>query len=94
MKSHTESSKWCLTRGGDAQRTLSPSLVIYHRPPYLATLSGGFHHYKSPGDLPGSGLEPQSPTLQAASLLSELLEKPIEQSHYPNFFRVARHSHL
>ena len=28
------------------------------------------------GDLPNSGIEPRSPTLQADSLLSELLEKP------------------
>ena len=30
----------------------------------------------SPGDLPDPGIEPISPVLQAASLLSEPLEKP------------------
>ena len=32
--------------------------------------------FPSPGDLPDPGIEPGSPTLQADSLLSELLEKP------------------
>ena len=32
--------------------------------------------FPSPGDLPDLGIEPRSPTLQADSLLSELLGKP------------------
>ena len=33
--------------------------------------------FPSPGDLPHSGMEPESPTLQGDSLLSEPPEKPV-----------------
>ena len=36
----------------------------------------------SPGDLPDPGIEPESPTLQADSLMSELPGKPIENILY------------
>ena len=52
---------------------------------HQAPLSMGFSRQKywsellfpSPGDLPGPGVEPRCPALQADSLLSEPPEKPI-----------------
>ena len=35
--------------------------------------------FPSPGDLPGPGIEPRSPALQADSLLTELRGKPEEK---------------
>ena len=52
---------------------------------YQASLSMGFSRqeywsglpFPSPGDLPDPGIEPRSPALQADTLLSEPLGKPI-----------------
>ena len=40
--------------------------------------------FPSPGALPNPGIEPRSPTLQAASLLTELLGKPQIHGGDPN----------
>ena len=58
----------------------TPWTVAHHAP-----LSMGFSRqeywsellFPSPGDLPGPGVEPRCPALQADSLLSEPPEKPI-----------------
>ena len=38
--------------------------------------------FPSPGDLPNSGIEPGSPTLQADSLPSELPGKPMDKLNF------------
>ena len=46
----------------------------FSRQEYWSVIS--FLSFTSPGDLPNSGIEPESPSLQADTLLSETPEKP------------------
>ena len=46
--------------------------VVFSRQEYWSGLP-----FPSPGDLPDPGIEPQSPALQADSLLTELQGKPL-----------------
>ena len=43
--------------------------------------------FPSPEDLPGPGIEPRYPTLQADSLPTELSGKPMIQGSFTFFFR-------
>ena len=71
--------------GGGLVVKSCPILVISWTVAHQAPLSIGFSRQKywsgllfpSPGDLPDPGIEPRSPALQADSLLTDLLGKPI-----------------
>ena len=57
----------------------TPWTVAYKAPPSMGFSSQGYWSrlpFPSPEDLPKSGIEPRSPTLQADDLLSELPGKP------------------
>ena len=51
----------------------APLSMVFPRQEYWGTLP-----FPSTGDLPGPGIEPASPALQADSLLSEPREKPTQ----------------
>ena len=58
----------------------TPWTVAYHAPPSMGFSRQGYWSgvpSPSPGDLPDPGIEARSPVLQADSLLSEPLEKPV-----------------
>ena len=57
-----------------------PWTVAYEAPPSMAFSRQGYWSglpFPSPGDLPNTGIEPSSPALQADSLPSEPLGKPV-----------------
>ena len=58
----------------------TPWTVAYQAPPYMGFSRQEYWSallFRSPGDLPDPRMEPGSPILQADSLLSEPLGKPI-----------------
>ena len=66
----SEVSQSCGTRG-------EPMDVAFQAPPSMEFFRQGYWNglpFPSPGDLPGLGIEPKSPTLQADALSSELPE--------------------
>ena len=78
IQDHLSHRSWL--GGGDLVTELCPTLATPWTVAYQASLSVGFSRqghwsgflFPSPGDLPNSGVEPQSPALQADSLPSEL----------------------
>ena len=59
---------------------VTPWTVAYQAPPSMGFSRQGYWSgvpSPSPGDLPDPGIEARSPVLQADSLLSEPLEKPV-----------------